>query len=287
MDHQLIEQIVEEVLAKLHGEKTPERSPMSVERTLETTVDILSEDNRRIPLLRDPMDPEALRRMKTKTTARIGVGRAGPRLNTRTLITLRADHALARDTVFTDVPQDFLQRMGLKTYKTACTDRFEHLTRPDLGRRFEPETLDQIRRDTEKNPDVLVYASDGLSSKAIEANLEDILPILLDGLKSSGLKAAKPFFVQYGRVSAQEPIAEAVGAKVVCTLIGERPGLGSAESMSAYITYNAKVGMPESGRTVVSNIHARGVPAVEAGAYIAEVIQKIIRAKASGVELRR
>ena len=55
--------------------------------------------------------------------------------------------------------------------------------------------------------------------------------------------------------------------------------------MSAYITYNAYVGMPESKRTVVSNIHRNGTAAVEAGAYIAEVIAKILEQKASGVDL--
>lgn len=80
-------------------------------------------------------------------------------------------------------------------------------------------------------------------------------------------------------------MAELLGARVVCILIGERPGLATAESMSAYICYNARVGQPEARRTVVSNIHSGGIAAVEAGAYIAELIAKIIDAKASGVEL--
>ena len=70
-------------------------------------------------------------------------------------------------------------------------------------------------------------------------------------------------------------------------MIGERPGLGSAESMSAYIAYNARVGMPEARRTVVSNIHKDGINAVEAGAYIVDLIRKIYDAKASGVELQQ
>ena len=80
-------------------------------------------------------------------------------------------------------------------------------------------------------------------------------------------------------------LEQVLGAKVVCVLIGERPGLATAESMSAYIVYNAYVGMPESKRTVVSNIHKDGLPAVEAGAYIVEVIDQILQQKASGVDL--
>ena len=100
-----------------------------------------------------------------------------------------------------------------------------------------------------------------------------------------GLRVGTPFFLRFGRVGSQEHVAELLGAKVVCTLIGERPGLATAESMSAYIAYNAHVGMPEAKRTVVSNIHKNGTAAVEAGAYIAEVIAKSLEQKASGLDL--
>ena len=130
-----------------------------------------------------------------------------------------------------------------------------------------------------------VYAADGLSSTAIEANLPKILPVLLEALERMGVSVGTPFFLRFGRVGSQEHVAETLGAKVVCVLIGERPGLATAESMSAYIAYNAYVGMPESKRTVVSNIHRNGTAAVEAGAYIAEVIGKMLEQKASGVDL--
>ena len=135
------------------------------------------------------------------------------------------------------------------------------------------------------NPDVQIYAADGLSSTAIQVNLPKILPVLMDALKSKGLKVGTPFFLRFGRVGSQEHVAETLGAKVVCVLIGERPGLATAESMSAYIAYNAYVGMPESKRTVVSNIHKDGTAAVEAGAYVADVIEQIMKQKASGVDL--
>jgi ethanolamine ammonia-lyase small subunit len=119
----------------------------------------------------------------------------------------------------------------------------------------------------------------------VEANATKILPVITEALQSKGLKVGTPFYLRFGRVGAQEQVAEILGAKVVCVLLGERPGLATAESMSAYITYNAYVGMPESKRTVVSNIHRNGTAAVEAGAYIAEVIAKILEQKASGVDL--
>ena len=83
-----------------------------------------------------------------------------------------------------------------------------------------------------------------------------------------------------------DQIAELTGAEVVCMLVGERPGLVTAESMSAYLAYKPTVGMPEAKRTVVSNIHKGGTPAVEAGAYVAEIIKKILDNKKSGIDLK-
>lgn len=278
MENALFEAVVAEVLRRLKQDSQP---PDCME------VDITSQACRDMPLLRAPVDPEALRRMKRATTARIGVGRAGPRLNTQTLLTLRGDHAKSRDAVFADVSPQILETLGLFSVKTMCADKNIYVTRPDLGRRLSEEAVETLRQRCIPQPDVQIYAADGLSSSAIEANLPRILPTLTDALQEKGLKVGTPFFLRYGRVGSEEQVAEILGAKVVCVLIGERPGLATAESMSAYIAYNAYVGMPESKRTVVSNIHKNGTAAVEAGAYIAEVIEKILTQKASGVDLRK
>ncbi len=238
-------------------------------------------------LLEDPADPEALLRMKRSTTARIGVGSCGPRLKTRTLLMLRADHAAARDSVFTDVDQAVIDKLGLFTVQTKCRDKNEFLTRPDLGRQFDSETLTMIRQKCAAKPDIQIFAADGLSSTAVNANLANILPVLTEGLQGKGLRVGTPFFVRFGRVASMDAISELLEAKVTCVLLGERPGLATAESMSAYIAYEATVGMPEARRTVVSNIHRAGIAAVEAGAYICDVIGAILEAGASGVALQK
>ena len=250
-------------------------------------VDIVDEEVKRQILVDHPLDPEALAQMRRKTPARIGVGRAGPRLKTRTLLALRADHAKARDAVFKDVNPQVLEQLNLFQVQTMCKDRNEHLTRPDLGRRFDEETLAQLRSKCTRSPQVQIYLSDGLSSSAIDANARDILPALMDGLKGLGIQVGTPFFVKYGRVPAMDVIAQTLDAEVVCALIGERPGLATADSMSAYIAYRPTVGMPEANRTVVSNIHKGGIPPVEAGAHIAELIQTILQQKVSGVALQK
>lgn len=282
LDEKLIARIVEEVIARLEA---GEAAGSGETGACEACRDITAKACRDITMLDHPQDAEALARMKKKTTARIGVGRAGPRLNTRTMLTLRADHAKARDAVFLDVPGELIEKLGLFTVQTKCAEKNQFLTRPDLGRQLSEEGARAVKERCAPNPDVQVFLADGLSSTAVEANAETILGLLLDALKDRGLTVGTPFFVRFGRVAVEDQVAELVGAKVVCVLIGERPGLGSAESMSAYIAYNARVGMPEARRTVVSNIHKDGISAVEAGAYLTEVICKILEQKASGVDL--
>lgn len=230
-------------------------------------------------------NPEASAQMQKRTSARIAVGKAGPRLQTQTLLKLRADHAVARDAVFRDVDESLLHEMNLFSVSTLCTSRNEHLTRPDLGRCFGDEVKREISSKCLHAPQVQVYVADGLSSQAIDANLRDILPALTDGLQDFSLRVGTPFFVKFGRVPAMDVISELLDAEVTCVLIGERPGLVTANSMSAYIAYRATVGMPEARRTVVSNIHSGGIPAVEAGAHIAGVIKTILERKVSGVDL--
>ena len=91
--------------------------------------------------------------------------------------------------------------------------------------------------------------------------------------------------MRYCRVGAGDAIGDVTGCELVCMLVGERPGLVTDKSMSAYITYKPRTGVSESARTVVSNIHAQGTPAVEAGAHIAGLIETILRKQVSGVGL--
>jgi ethanolamine ammonia-lyase small subunit len=232
-------------------------------------------------------NPELLKRMQNATSARIGVGRAGPRLRTGTLLKLRADHAAARDAVFRDVSAELLESLGIPAVESRCANRQEHITRPDLGRRLSAGALKNAGEYFEKGKDVQIIVSDGLSSRAIEANLANLYLVLADGLKAKNISTGKPVFVRFGRVAIEDEIAEITGAKLVCILIGERPGLATAESMSAYLCYEAKMGQSESRRTVVSNIHANGIPAAEAGAYLVDLIEKILEKKASGVDFKR
>ena len=215
----------------------------------------------------------------------MGSGRAGPRYKTLTMLRFRADHAAAQDAVFSQVPEEFAKEHGLIPVQTLCKDKEEYLTRPDLGRRFGESMAKVIRETMPQGARVQLVVGDGLSSAAVMANALDCMAAIRDGLKLKGIDTGEALFVRYCRVGAGDAVGDITGCELVCVLVGERPGLVTDKSMSAYITYRPRTGVSESSRTVVSNIHPQGTPAVEAGAYVAELIVRILEKKVSGVGL--
>ena len=245
--------------------------------------DVTELDLRKLYLVEDPANADKYRKMKERTPARLGCGKAGARYRTLTMLRFRADHAAAQDSVFSELDADFAKQNDLLPTKTRCDSKDEYLTRPDLGRCFDEHNAKAIRGVIDHPPRVQVVVGDGLSSAAIAANAMDCLAAIRDGLKLQGIELGKSIFVKYCRVGAGDAVGDITGCELVCVLVGERPGLVTDKSMSAYITYKPHTGVSESARTVVSNIHAQGTPAVEAGAYIAELIGKILQKKVSGV----
>ena len=156
--------------------------------------DITKEDLREVIELKNPANREEFLKYKRKTPARLGISRAGSRYTTHTMLRLRADHAAAQDAVLTDVSEDFLKANNLFTVKSRCQDKDQYITRPDLGRRLDEESVKILKEKCIQNPTVQVFVADGLSSTAIEANIEDCLPALLNGLKSYGISVGTPFF---------------------------------------------------------------------------------------------
>ena len=247
--------------------------------------DVSALDLRKLYLTENPENGEKFRKMKERTPARLGSGKAGPRYKTLTMLRFRADHAAAQDAVFSQVPEDFAQKNGMVEVQTRCQSKDEYLTRPDHGRCFDEENQKKIRAAIPGTPRVQIVVGDGLSSAAITANAMDCMEALREGLKLKGIDPGTPIFVRYCRVGAGDAIGDITGCELVCMLVGERPGLVTDKSMSAYITYKPHTGVSESARTVVSNIHAQGTPAVEAGAHIAGLIETILRKGVSGVGL--
>ena len=236
-------------------------------------------------LIENPHNPEALKMMRKATPARIAIGKCGTRQKTAPYLNFLADHAAAQDAVFMDVSDEFLQKNNLLKVQTIVKDKDEYLMKPDLGKKLSEESRKAILEKIEKGKQVQIIVVDGLSSTAIESNISDVLPALIQGLKVENLSVGTPFFVKYGRVGIEDEIGMLLGCDVVVEFVGERPGLTTAESMSSYMVYRPSEKTVEADRTVISNIHREGTPPAEAGAHMATLVKKMIDKKASGITL--
>ena len=294
MDREELKAIVAQMLRELAPAQTPPSPPpvKGAETAPEAPPDdgvlpdLTTVDLRAQYLVPNAAHGAEFRALKAKTPARLGLGRCGARYPTASMLRFRADHAAAQDSVFSLVPERFWEENHYPFVQTMCKSKDEYLTRPDRGRRFDEANQAIIKKTLGQNPKVVLAVGDGLSSAAIEANAVDCIQAAQAGLKTYGLESGPVLFIKYCRVGASDHIGELTGAEAVCLLVGERPGLVTAESMSAYLTYKPHIGIPESKRTVISNIHRQGTTAVEAGAHIAELIKTMLEKKASGIDLR-
>jgi len=240
------------------------------------------------PGVRKPLDAEGLAALMEVTTSRIGVGRAGPCLRTRALQLFLADLAVTKDALARDVNPRLLEDLGLFSVRSRIEGgKEQYLLRPDLGRRLSDDARKVVAERCVKGPDVQICVGDGLSAQAIEVNLGKILPVLQAGCKTAGLTLGTPFFIQHCRVGVMNDIGELLQPGVLILLIGERPGLGRADSMSAYMAYRPQPGHTDAERDVICNIFdGGGANPLEAGAYALRLAQKMLKAQASGVKLK-
>ncbi len=238
-----------------------------------------------------------LRRLRERLPAAYGFESAGPRPANRVARAMRANQAVAREAIHAELDEAQLGDVRFRRIASAAASKEEHLDDPAIGARLDPEARAGLEPE---DADVQVVVSDGLSAEAVHHAVPDLLPVLLDGLSASEVGVGDPILVPYGRVKIAEPIAEALGAKVVVVLIGERPGgdARSSRSLSAYLAYRIRdedvraAAAEYSGRpdvrheyTVISNVYDGGLPPAEAGSVIAEKALAILEHKAAGNRL--
>lgn len=292
MDKQQIDDIVRAVMAQLEQEASPGTIPTGIAKpapvcTEEPLPDLGDEAFRVWMGVDQPKRAEVLAEFRAGTAARVCTGRAGPRPRTTALLRFLADHSRSKDTVLKEVPQAWVEAKGLLELQSEIDNKDQYLTRPDMGRRLNEASLQLLKTRCKQHPQVQVVVSDGLSTDAVTANFDEILPPLLKGLESAGLDVGTPFFVRYGRVKVEDQVGETLGAKVVILLVGERPGLGQSESLSCYMVYAPTATTVEADRTCISNIHRGGTPPVEAAAVIVDLVKRMLEKKASGMALNR
>jgi ethanolamine ammonia-lyase small subunit len=235
---------------------------------------------------------EIVRRIKMHTPARLLVGRAGAAYRTATQLQLREDHAKARDAVRAELDlnkafnSEFIKKWKPFEVKTRASTKLEYLARPALGREFNDESRGEILRRCLPDKNIQIVIGDGLSALAIQTQVPRLLPLLFEGASKSGWSIGQTFVVHHCRVGILNEIGELLKPQIAILLIGERPGLASAESMSAYMAYQPRRSHSDANRNLISNIHDRGLSAVTAVARIMDLCAQMMRLGISGCTLQ-
>ncbi len=226
------------------------------------------------------------RAVAARTPARILTGRAGPSYLTPTQLALRGDHAAARDAVLAAV--DVAGDLGLDLFEVSSRagSRQEYLLRPDLGRQLDDQARRIVRERCPAGAGLQVLVGDGLSAAAVRAQVPRLLPLLLEQARAAGWVVGRPFFVRNCRVGVLNDVGELLDPCVVVLLIGERPGLATAESLSAYLAHRPRPGDTDARRNLISNIHARGVSVEAAAARILALAERMRLLGTSGVAVK-
>lgn len=236
--------------------------------------------------------PELVRRIRARTPARILVGHAGAAYRTDTQIDLREAHAVARDAVRAELDlktafgDDFVKQWQLFEVSTRAGSKNEYLLRPDLGRRLDDASRAELLKRCSSGNDLQILIADGLSVPAVSAQVPSLLPLLYEGARARAWSVGQTFVIRHCRVGILNEIGELLDPQVVVLLIGERPGLATADSLSAYMAYRPRRNHSDANRNLVSNIHARGVSAQSAATRIVDLAAKMMEAGVSGCDLR-
>jgi len=235
--------------------------------------------------------PELVRRIRARTPARVLVGRAGGAYRSTMQLALRTDHAAAQDAVRDELNlnaafgADFVQQWNLREFRTRARNKDEYLLRPDLGRKFDDESSERLSKNAAGNRDVQIAIGDGLSVAAVAEQVPHLLPALFAGMKTRGWMAGQAFVIRHCRVGILNEIGELLKPQVAVLLIGERPGLATAMSLSAYMAFRPAKAHTDAERNLISNIHARGVGPEEASERILELAARMMKAGTSGCGL--
>lgn len=276
MDPAALEQVINKVVEKAMQARVQEQPEMD---------DLIVFSETKEMGVENPHNLQAIEQAQQVTPARIGIGRTGTRLRTKSYLQFRIDHAAAQDAVTKEVSSQFLTQLGLPKLQSKATSMQQFLMDLDAGRKLSVRSQEWLEKYAEKGRQVQLIVSDGLSSSAVEANIADLLPAFMQGLQLKNISIGTPIYVERSRVWLQDHVASIVDCDVVISLIGERPGLATAESISAYLIYRPNEHTVEADRTVISNIHKGGLSPLEAGAHLADLIEQMLKHKKSGVKL--
>jgi ethanolamine ammonia-lyase small subunit len=236
--------------------------------------------------------PNIVRTIRARTPARLLAGRVGAAYRTATQLDLREAHAAARDAVRAELETDqvfgaeFAQAWKLLEVRTQATTKDEYLLRPDLGRHFNHASAAEIKRHCAPDREIQIAIGDGLSVPAVAAQVPALLPLLYAGAEARNWSVGPTLVIHHCRVGILNEIGELLNPRVALLLIGERPGLATAESLSAYMAHRPRAGHSDADRNLISNIHARGLDPESAAYRILNLAAQMMAANNSGYTLR-
>ncbi len=225
------------------------------------------------------------------TPARVFLGRTGTSYRTADSLRLRADHAAARDAVVTEIdagndgPSSLTGGRRSIAVDTLATTRSEYLRRPDLGRRLSPAAREAVGV-LPRNAEVQLILGDGLSARALHTQAPEVTELLYEGCAARGWGVGCPIVVRHCRVGILNDVGDLLDPLIAILLIGERPGLATAESLSAYLAYRPRAGCTDARRNLVSNIHSRGIRADAAAERILALAGLMRTQQRSGIEVK-
>lgn len=219
------------------------------------------------------------------TTALLGIGHVGTRYATDVVLQFQAELAVAHEAVGTVLPPTWPEAHGLLPLVTRVRDHHEFLLRPDLGRRLDPASIERLRQEAKRNVDVQPILADGLSAVACMGSGLVLLEALTRECEGRGWSVGTPMCARFARVWLEDEVGQEVGARVAVILLGERPGLGTGDGLSAYLVHAPRVGKTDGDRNMMSNIHARGTPPEQAAKRLAVLVGAMLAQKTSGVSL--
>ena len=252
-----------------------------------------SEDDNREDQLTSPFDlPEIVKKVRAQTPARLLAGRSGAAYRTNTQMELREAHAAARDAVrveldlITDLGDDFVRKWDLFEVSSRASNKEDYLLRPDLGRHLNDASRAEVSRRCTTGQDLQIVVGDGLSVTAVATQIPRLLPLLCEGARTRGWSVGSICVIRHCRVGILNEIGELLDPIVAVLLIGERPGLATAESLSAYMAYRPKASDTDANRNLISNIHARGVSTEQAAQRILSLAASMMSTQTSGCQLR-
>lgn len=232
-------------------------------------------------------NPQALDELVALTPSRIVTGRTGTRYLTESYLGLRADHAIALDAVESEVDAAWAQGLGWLALRTQAADHTDFLLHPDHGRRLDDASRASCQKDATHGVDVQLIAGDGLSATALKVNGPALMTALQQQLKAANFTVGRPLFVKFARIGVQDDIGVLTKARCTVIIVGERPGLGTGDSLSMYTAYGPKLGQDNSEKDCISNVRALGFPPERAAVRCTELLKRTFAASGGGVALAR